>query len=170
MLVRQIVSLGAGFDTLYFRVHEDTKKPHVVFEVDFPDLVRRKVALLRRSPELVERMGPEVEPVDVEACVKLQQQRKKKPSKDGATDKTTKGVTTEDDEPLDVLGGGVYCDHYRLVGVDMSDLELLRARLGAAGIDESLPTLFLSECVLTYMDGTSAQEVSRLSLFDNHLT
>ncbi|XP_071400697.1 tRNA wybutosine-synthesizing protein 4 [Centroberyx affinis] len=44
---RQILSLGAGFDSLYFRLHEEGVLDRaVVFEVDFPDVARRKAALI----------------------------------------------------------------------------------------------------------------------------
>lgn len=43
----QILSLGAGFDSLYFRLHADgALQRAVVFEVDFPDVSRRKAALI----------------------------------------------------------------------------------------------------------------------------
>ncbi|XP_070771347.1 tRNA wybutosine-synthesizing protein 4 [Enoplosus armatus] len=44
---RQILSLGAGFDSTYFRLHADEALDRtVVFEVDFPDVARRKAALI----------------------------------------------------------------------------------------------------------------------------
>nr|XP_020493507.1 tRNA wybutosine-synthesizing protein 4 isoform X1 [Labrus bergylta] len=44
---RQILSLGAGFDSLYFRLRADGALDRaVVFEVDFPDVARRKTALI----------------------------------------------------------------------------------------------------------------------------
>ncbi|XP_071339977.1 tRNA wybutosine-synthesizing protein 4 [Trachinotus anak] len=44
---RQILSLGAGFDSLYFRLRADEALVRaVVFEVDFPDVARRKTALI----------------------------------------------------------------------------------------------------------------------------
>ncbi|KAF7655661.1 hypothetical protein LDENG_00052610 [Lucifuga dentata] len=44
---RQILSLGAGFDSLYFRLHADgALNEAVVFEVDFLDVARRKAALI----------------------------------------------------------------------------------------------------------------------------
>ncbi|XP_040003735.1 tRNA wybutosine-synthesizing protein 4 [Xiphias gladius] len=47
---RQILSLGAGFDSLYFRLHADEALVRaVVFEVDFPDVTRRKAALIRSN-------------------------------------------------------------------------------------------------------------------------
>lgn len=50
---KQIISLGAGFDTLYFRLYEQgggiMDNIHVV-EIDFPDLVKRKATLMKSSP------------------------------------------------------------------------------------------------------------------------
>ncbi|CAI5670702.1 tRNA wybutosine-synthesizing protein 4 isoform X1 [Oreochromis niloticus] len=44
---RQILSLGAGFDSLYFRLRGDgALSGAVVFEVDFPDVSQRKAALI----------------------------------------------------------------------------------------------------------------------------
>ncbi|KAF3694456.1 tRNA wybutosine-synthesizing protein 4 [Channa argus] len=50
---RQILSLGAGFDSLYFRLHSDGVLDRaVVFEVDFPDVTLRKAALINSNVTL----------------------------------------------------------------------------------------------------------------------
>ncbi|CAN9498512.1 unnamed protein product [Ophioblennius macclurei] len=50
---RQILSLGAGFDSLYFRLSADgSLNGAVVFEVDFPDVARRKCALIGANATL----------------------------------------------------------------------------------------------------------------------
>ncbi|XP_051937777.1 tRNA wybutosine-synthesizing protein 4 [Hippocampus zosterae] len=50
---RQILSLGAGFDSLYFRLYGDAAlNKAVVFEVDFPEVTRRKAALIQSSVSL----------------------------------------------------------------------------------------------------------------------
>jgi O-methyltransferase involved in polyketide biosynthesis len=52
---KQVVSLGAGKDTLYFRLlarGEETSSLLGFFEVDLPSVVKSKLAILRRSPEL----------------------------------------------------------------------------------------------------------------------
>ncbi|XP_061698638.1 tRNA wybutosine-synthesizing protein 4 [Syngnathoides biaculeatus] len=50
---RQILSLGAGFDSLYFRLCADEALNRtIVFEVDFPDVTRRKAALIRSNVSL----------------------------------------------------------------------------------------------------------------------
>nr|XP_046259052.1 tRNA wybutosine-synthesizing protein 4 [Scatophagus argus] len=56
---RQILSLGAGFDSLYFRLHADEALDRaVVFEVDFPDVARRKAALIDSNVTLRLMLGP----------------------------------------------------------------------------------------------------------------
>uniref|UniRef100_A0A3Q3VR42 Uncharacterized protein n=1 Tax=Mola mola TaxID=94237 RepID=A0A3Q3VR42_MOLML len=57
--LRQIVSLGAGFDSLYFRLHADEALDRVVvFEVDFPDVVQRKAALINSNKTLRAMLDP----------------------------------------------------------------------------------------------------------------
>ncbi|XP_034042461.1 tRNA wybutosine-synthesizing protein 4 [Thalassophryne amazonica] len=49
-LKKQILSVGAGFDSLYFRLCADgALGGAVVFEVDFPEVARRKAALIGRE-------------------------------------------------------------------------------------------------------------------------
>lgn len=55
---RQILSLGAGFDSLYFRLQSDGALTRaVVFEVDFPDVTRRKAALINSNDTLRKFLG-----------------------------------------------------------------------------------------------------------------
>uniref|UniRef100_A0A8C6WUF7 [Phosphatase 2A protein]-leucine-carboxy methyltransferase 1 n=1 Tax=Neogobius melanostomus TaxID=47308 RepID=A0A8C6WUF7_9GOBI len=54
---RQILSLGAGFDSLYFRLHSNGSLiSAIVFEVDFPDVARRKSALINSNNILREKL------------------------------------------------------------------------------------------------------------------
>ncbi|XP_076603828.1 tRNA wybutosine-synthesizing protein 4 [Chaetodon auriga] len=56
---RQILSLGAGFDSLYFRLQADEALDRaVVFEVDFPDVSRRKAALINSNIALRSMLEP----------------------------------------------------------------------------------------------------------------
>lgn len=53
------MSLGAGFDSLYFRLHaDDALDRAVVFEVDFPDVTRRKAALINCNMTLRGMLDP----------------------------------------------------------------------------------------------------------------
>ncbi|NXV51169.1 TYW4 protein, partial [Uria aalge] len=54
----QIVSLGAGFDSLYFRLKDVGLLRHtVVYEVDFPNVACQKATLIKRTKELSALVG-----------------------------------------------------------------------------------------------------------------
>ncbi|XP_069737793.1 tRNA wybutosine-synthesizing protein 4 isoform X2 [Phaenicophaeus curvirostris] len=113
----QILSLGAGFDSLFFRLKDLGLLPRaVVFEVDFPEVARQKAAQIRRNEELSALVGD-----------------------DGR----------EGSGSVAVSGEG-----FRLLGVDLSELPRLDEALEEAGLDPGIPTLFLAEVVLTYMETT----------------
>ncbi|XP_066544542.1 tRNA wybutosine-synthesizing protein 4 [Amia ocellicauda] len=117
---RQVVSLGAGFDSLYFRLCAGgTLGGCVVFELDFPDVARRKTALMAAQPGLQEAL----------------------PDWDPSTASHT---------------GFVYSAQYRLLGVDLREVQGVESALRGAGLDPTVPTLLLSEVVLTYLDTESS--------------
>lgn len=170
----QILSLGAGFDTLYFRTKPRLSAGDVVFEVDFPALVRRKVALIRATPQLAGCLEADVPaPMDTaaaEEAVKLAAKRRRKKAKkaaaaaasgdaSGATSPDAPGRTPSPADVDDPTGGGMLTESYRLVGADLCHLDLASARLRAAGLRADVPTLVLSECVLTYMGPAHADPV-----------
>ncbi|XP_026888835.2 tRNA wybutosine-synthesizing protein 4 isoform X2 [Electrophorus electricus] len=117
---RQILSLGAGFDSLYFRLHaEKALQRAVVFEVDFPDVSRRKAALIRGSSRL----------------------------KDALSDWDLSSQT-------DSAAGPVYVSsaQYNLLGLDLRNGRMAEEVLRVAGLQHNIPSLVLSEVVLTYME------------------
>lgn len=60
---RQILSLGAGFDSLFFRLHSNgVLSRAVVLEVDFPDVARRKSALINSNNILREQLDSDGDP------------------------------------------------------------------------------------------------------------
>ncbi|XP_071440902.1 leucine carboxyl methyltransferase 1 [Hetaerina americana] len=117
----QIISIGAGFDTLYWRMKDEGLEFGNFVEMDFPTVTSRKCHLIKKSKVLLEKLH------------------------------------TEDGEvrfsSTDLHGSG-----YHLVGGDLRSLPEVRSKLGAGGecgLDPSLPTLFLAECVLVYVDAAS---------------
>uniref|UniRef100_A0A3B5LII6 tRNA wybutosine-synthesizing protein 4 n=1 Tax=Xiphophorus couchianus TaxID=32473 RepID=A0A3B5LII6_9TELE len=61
---RQVLSLGAGFDSLYFRLCADgALDGTAVFEVDFPDVARRKAALVTSNATLRGMLDPCLPPI-----------------------------------------------------------------------------------------------------------
>ncbi|XP_072707208.1 tRNA wybutosine-synthesizing protein 4 isoform X1 [Ciconia boyciana] len=113
----QILSLGAGFDSLYFRLKDMGLLHHtVVYEVDFLNVACQKAALIKRMKELSALVGD--------------------------TGREGLGVITFSGED------------YKLLGVDLSELSELERALEEAGLDNEIPTLFIAEVVLTYMENS----------------
>ncbi|KAM6313308.1 LOW QUALITY PROTEIN: tRNA wybutosine-synthesizing protein 4-like [Aegotheles albertisi] len=112
----QILSLGAGFDSLYFRLKDMGLLHHTVVEVDFPNVACQKATLIKRMEELSALVGD--------------------------TEGEGSGVLT--------LSG----EDYKLLGVDLSELFELERAPGEAGLDNAMPTLFIAEVVLTYMENS----------------
>ncbi|XP_007933513.1 tRNA wybutosine-synthesizing protein 4 [Orycteropus afer afer] len=116
----QILSLGAGSDSLYFRLKSAGRLTRVaVWEVDFPDVAQRKGERIRDTPELCALTGPFQKGVYASASVF---------------------------ESLD----------YRILGVDLRQLQRLDEVLAATGLNAAIPTLLLAEVVLTYLEPESA--------------
>lgn len=114
---KQIVSLGAGFDTLFFSlVSERFLKETKYFEVDFPEVAKPKVKLILQNKELSQALG---------------------------------SITSKDEQ---WLGGGIDSEKYSLLGCNLRNRSTLESSLLKCGLDTTLPTLLLSEVVLTYMD------------------
>ncbi|KAJ8396314.1 hypothetical protein AAFF_G00018910 [Aldrovandia affinis] len=127
---RQVLSLGAGFDSLYFRLHaEGALEGVVVFEVDFPDVARRKAALINASSPLKEAL------------------KDWDPHSSRPTGNTRLPNGNTKLCPVTV-SSGQYC----LLGVDVRVEGDVEEALSRAGLQWSAPTLLLSEVVLTYMD------------------
>ncbi|KAM7129639.1 tRNA wybutosine-synthesizing protein 4 isoform 1-T1 [Ciconia maguari] len=113
----QILSLGAGFDSLYFRLKDMGLLHHtVVYEVDFLNVACQKAALIKRMKELSALVGD--------------------------TGREGLGVITFSGKD------------YKLLGVDLSELSELERALEEAGLDNEIPTLFIAEVVLTYMENS----------------
>ncbi|XP_074716830.1 tRNA wybutosine-synthesizing protein 4 isoform X2 [Strix uralensis] len=120
----QILSLGAGFDSLYFRLKDVGLLHHtVVYEVDFPNVACQKAALIKRMKELSALVGD--------------------------TGGERLGVITFSGED------------YKLLGVDLSELSELERALEEAGLDNEIPTLFIAEVVLTYMESSRSDALIR---------
>uniref|UniRef100_A0A663M4C3 tRNA wybutosine-synthesizing protein 4 n=1 Tax=Athene cunicularia TaxID=194338 RepID=A0A663M4C3_ATHCN len=113
----QILSLGAGFDSLYFRLKDLGLLHHtVVYEVDFPNVACQKAALIKRMKELSALVGDT---------------------------------------------GGEGLEDYKLLGVDLSELSELERALEEAGLDNEIPTLFIAEVVLAYMESSRSDALVR---------
>ena len=58
---KQVISLGAGSDTRYFRLMDRKPRPNLVYhELDFPTNTRLKIQAIKRSPNLARCVGTPV--------------------------------------------------------------------------------------------------------------
>lgn len=121
----QMFSLGAGFDTSYFRLKSElggdafTNKCKYI-EIDFPDVVRRKQALLQKTEVLAKLIG---------------------------------------DYRIGTVEGELDAEDFNIVPCDLTDLERLDRMLSQINVQFDAPSLFFSECVLTYVDYKQANRL-----------
>ncbi|GER27386.1 leucine carboxyl methyltransferase [Striga asiatica] len=118
---KQILSLGAGFDTTFFQLQDEGKAPYLYVELDFKEVTSKKAALVWNSVQLRSKVG------------------------EAASISQEKG---------EVLG-----DHYKLLPVDLRDIEKLDDIILLASMDPSLPTFIIAECVLIYLDPGSSRDI-----------
>jgi|TARA_B110000971_G_scaffold218522_1_gene257516 hypothetical protein len=143
---RQIVSLGAGFDTNYFRLNEtmmtkDTKQSQVQLkyvELDFPSLIETKAKVINATGVLKEIVGTEGLKRILSA------------SSYSAPRREPDSCFFSNDE------NGEGKSHYFLAGCDLRDVRSLTAALEKTNLDPKAPTLFLSECCLAYLSPQDA--------------
>lgn len=122
----QVVVMGAGSDTTFFRLRARGTLPSVYVEVDLRGVVKKKLGVMARHAGVREALGVRAE--DVQAAIA---------DRSGSTA---------------LQGPG-----FALACADLRDTEGLEQVLrGVAGFDMDAPTLFVSECVLCYVDPASS--------------
>jgi len=133
--IHQVLSLGAGYDTMYFRLRNQgviDPRSCRYFEVDFPVVARTKSHFIRR--ENGSRLGS-----FFSQCTSHGEQQ------DG-----------------DVNCSFVYDDRALvLIGCSMVQVATLEEMLEECGFDWRLPTFVLTECSLTYVEVSEATRLTQ---------
>ncbi|XP_011297931.1 leucine carboxyl methyltransferase 1 [Fopius arisanus] len=115
----QIINLGAGFDTLYWRLRDAGCSPQNFVELDFPNITAKKCYHIKKHKQLIDKINTE--------------------------DGEIKFSTTD-----------FHAANYHLIGVDLRHISELSNKLVQAEVEFNIPTLFLAECVLVYVDSNAA--------------
>jgi tRNA wybutosine-synthesizing protein 4 len=116
----QIVSLGAGFDTLFFVLSSHPNRPQRMFEMDFPNVVKNKSILIAGTPLLRDVVGK---------------------------------------AEIDPETGEIESDRYSLLCGDLCDIAAVKTKFQKHKLSFDLPTLFLAECVFTYMTNADSDRI-----------
>ena len=114
----QVINLGAGFDTLYWRLKETDRSPANFIELDFPSVTARKCYHIKKHRQLIDMLNTE--------------------------DGEIRFSTTD-----------LHAPNYHLMGMDLRHLSELTNKLTQAEVNFNLPTMFLAECVLVYIDASA---------------
>ena len=132
---RQIVSLGAGFDTTWFRLRAEGREPSRYIEVDHAPVVAKKVAIVNEADDMRALCvgGAGLAPLE----------------------RLAEPESTARDEPRRRRRVARRRGGYRVVAADLRDVPSLDAAVRAAGFDPTLPTLVFSECCLAYLRMTT---------------
>ena len=155
---RQIVQIGAGFDTTYFRLRQKASAPVRYVEVDYAEVVEKKAAIINSKPELADQMM--VGRRGVYPCELTMENGDVPPGRglnpagpdDGSSSRNL----------LETSPSHAYRDDggYRLVAADLRDVESLTASV-SPHLDPTLPTLVISECCLVYLEADEAEAVTK---------
>ena len=152
----QVVSLGAGFDTSFFRGRMEggggSPASSVYFEVDFPEVTARKASIFRKHPLLQRLVAGLAVPTSEAVPLEQQHSAPAPPSPDGRAAGAAHPDFGVVYTPTPTGGCNVSSQVYRMVTADLRDVAAVRSALLAGGFDPALPTLFLSECVLVYLE------------------
>ncbi|XP_031617022.1 leucine carboxyl methyltransferase 1 [Contarinia nasturtii] len=111
----QIINLGCGFDTLYWRLRDAGHMITNFIELDFPMVTSRKCMAIKRHKNLLSKLHCE------DGEVRF--------------------------NPTDM-----HAANYHVMGVDLRHIDEIENKLKQAEVDFTLPTLFLAECVLVYIE------------------
>ena len=134
----QIINLGAGYDTLYFNLFDRNVLPFKYIEIDFQKVVRSKIRLIKSKKQLMVKIKSLNEPDKV--------------SQTQSTSESTSSFKLPFPTNKSHMMDELHSDVYHLISADLRNLNELDEKLSHCGIERNLPTLFLSECVLIYMN------------------
>lgn len=119
----QILNLGAGFDTLYWRLSDHLQEIGKVeilksfIDIDLPEVTARKCLYVRRSKLLLSK------------------------------------VAGDGNEEVKFSRTDLHGHKYHAIAANFTDLPLLEKKLrDCSGFSFEVPTLFISECVFVYVD------------------
>ena len=135
----QVISLGAGYDTLFFQLVKDGLIDSNVrwLEVDLPEVTQKKAEIIKESNEIRNILSHPKYSEDI---------------------RIPSGTSVE----IDTINGKVSSHHYFLHPVDLRYPCEVQDALESAKLHSDAPTLILAECVLIYMEQMHSKRLLNL--------
>ncbi|KAL4567227.1 hypothetical protein LXL04_022803 [Taraxacum kok-saghyz] len=127
---KQILSLGAGFDTTYFQLQDEGKAPHLYVELDFKEVTCKKTTIIETSNQLREKIS-----ASASIC-------------------REKGELISDNYKLLPVDLRDIQSLNELILAHMDPRYLV-----VTNVSISLPTFIIAECVLIYLDPESSRAI-----------
>lgn len=137
----QIINFGAGFDTLFWKLHGEGFKVRRFVELDFPNITSRKCHSLKNSAKLLGALQSDGRHYNTHL-----------------TSNSWLDFNWSDEE-VRYCTNELHSEVYHLAAADLRKLAEVESKLIESSIDFELPTLFLFECVLVYMPLKQSQEL-----------
>jgi [phosphatase 2A protein]-leucine-carboxy methyltransferase len=145
----QIINLGAGYDTLYFNLHDSNQLPSKYVEIDFARIISSKIRLIKSKKILADKLKKSEEK-DLKASTP--QGNSSSPNESKPSLFAMPLVPPLLAPPLHAQPSTeMHTPNYDLISVDIRCVSELDKKLKECHIDFNSPTLVISECVLVYM-------------------
>ncbi|XP_046854725.1 LOW QUALITY PROTEIN: leucine carboxyl methyltransferase 1-like [Xenia sp. Carnegie-2017] len=129
----QVINLGAGFDTRYWQLKESGTCPMMFYDVDFGAVTSRNVWPVKR-----------IDNDDSKRDVKLKLSW-------FLTLRQKKALQLYFDASVEYGHEEIHFRDYHLLAADIRNITELEEKLLKYSLDKSLPTVFITECVLVYL-------------------
>lgn len=147
----QIVNLGAGYDTLYFNLQDKNRLPDKYVEIDFNRIVSSKIRIIKSKKVLSDKLNMSVD---------KNLQNEKTPVKTGTElfimpampPPLTLPTSSASSSNIPTSNTELHSQIYHLISADLRNLVDLDKKLNECNLDFEVPTLFVTECVLVYMN------------------
>ena len=108
----QIINLGAGYDTLYWRLKDEVQLKCFV-DVDLPEVTAKKCMMIKKSHKLMQKLK---------------------------------------NNEVTLKGSDLHSNDYHVIAADFTNIPQFTHKLDQCKIDYKCPTIFISECVLVYIE------------------
>jgi tRNA wybutosine-synthesizing protein 4 len=165
---RQILYLGAGYDTSPLITYHNTNTNVRTFEVDFKEVASKKFEIYSSIPCIVKLLEdnnqslPEVPAYDGKGSGSVRKMETVSEDNEAETPVVLEPSCSSHVASALSLDNVFALGPLSLIGEDMRDAGAVGAALQSAGFDSNAhtPTLVLSECVLVYMNKETTMRLS----------